>query len=190
MIHKYIVYFIFPWSLSVPLFLGMTGLAGPNVSSCLLQWWSCASMVLIVRRTKNWMIPEAGLVLYWYCNQIHCFLKHLKINFIKMKCINSAPTNQCRQLDTWHVVLSIRCKRRSYASAITPLIIMVLGPITYCRTCIHTYGIKGHTKESKPRNEIICHLDLHLARDWHFPIDRILWFDLDLWPQVKIWHQK
>ena len=34
------------------------------------------------------------------------------------KCINSAATTQCRELKTWHVVLSIWRRHRSFASAI------------------------------------------------------------------------
>lgn len=51
----------------LPLCLGTMGLAGSKASSDLLQWCSWASIVLMVSRTKNWTIPEAGLVLYWYC---------------------------------------------------------------------------------------------------------------------------
>lgn len=54
------------WQLSSPLFLGIMGVDGPNASSGFLHLWIWAAMVLITTWTRNWIIPDAGLVLYWY----------------------------------------------------------------------------------------------------------------------------
>jgi len=50
-----------------PRVLWITGLDGSNVSSCFLHSCLRASIVLTAMRTSVWIIPDAGLTLYWYC---------------------------------------------------------------------------------------------------------------------------